>query len=365
MSDASTKKMIEVFMQDRGATMFLTGFFRTRPENFHNSETVEIDIVRSGEDIAIPVKDGSGYNVQTLDSFTNKEFKPPVYKTKSPLKAADMLSRQPGDTAFADVEFRTKMLQRAMRAMNKLEVNLQRSIELQASQIYQGGVVDLKNEDGETVYQLDFGVKANHNVVVGTPWSDPAADIVGDLRTLCDVVRNDSLLDPNQVILGEDAFENAIANDDFLKRFDNRRVDVGSIVPMREGGTGGGNYRGTLDLGNFKVDIWTYGGRYVDPETGVTTQYIKPDSAIVRASAGRMDATFGAIPNFKDLLGGRNLGAQFGLPRRFSSAGGNMDFFTNVWSDDSGETLNIGVGSRPLMIPSDIDSYAFANTGTP
>ena len=41
MSDTSTKRMISAYIQEAPPTLFLSGFFQSPPQNFHNSEEVE------------------------------------------------------------------------------------------------------------------------------------------------------------------------------------------------------------------------------------------------------------------------------------------------------------------------------------
>lgn len=363
MSDATTRKMQDAFFQDAEPTGFLAGLFTLRPRGLHNSEEVEIDIQRATEHIAIPVINGHGYNVMTLDPYTNKSFKPPVYKTESPLRGDDLYTREPGIDPFQDQAYQAKLTSRAMLAGQQLMAGLQRAIELQCSQVLQTGIVDLKGADGVTRFTLDFGMRASHKIAVGTAWDQPGADPLADLNLALEVIRNDGKLDANQVIMDTEAFEACLRNTEFLAAFDNRRVDIGSINPMPgEGGTGGGNYRGTVDIGNYKVDIWTYGGRYTDPQTGNMVNYIDQGNVIVRSSRQRLDKTFGSIPLV--LPPDRRL-ARF-LPRRMSSLTAGIDVFTNVWADTMGETLHIGVGARPLMIPVQIDGHAtLSGTVTP
>ncbi len=80
MSDASTIRMLRPFRQRVGSPMFLADHFQSPPENFHNSEFVEQDIIRSEEDIAVPVPDitsGSRHNESTR--FVNKQYEPAIY----------------------------------------------------------------------------------------------------------------------------------------------------------------------------------------------------------------------------------------------------------------------------------------------
>ena len=163
--------------------------------------------------------------------------------------------------------------------------------------------------------------------------------------------------------MGETAFNEFIASDQVQKHLNGRRIDQGGITPTTRRGDGG-NFRGIIDIGNYTYNIWTYGGRYKHPQTGVSTQFIDPGKVIVRASSGRLDATFGAIPNI-----GRELGVNSSvanllpeLPGRISNTGRNMDMFTNAWLSPDGEQLFGGVGVRALLIPTAIDTFGCLTT---
>ena len=161
--------------------------------------------------------------------------------------------------------------------------------------------------------------------------------------------------------MGIDAFENFISDTAIQARFDIRRIDLGTISPMQVRG-GGGNYRGIVEIGNYRFDVWTYGGRYTNPSDGVKTQFIDPGKIIVRSSTARLDATFGAIPNIGAMMGGQATALLPELPGRLSNAAGGMDLFTNAWLSNDGESLYGGIGARPLMIPTAIDTYGCLDT---
>ena len=117
-----------------------------------------------------------------------------------------------------------------------------------------------------------------------------------------------------------------------------------------------GRFRGVIQLGNNTFDVWTYSGRYIDPDTRVKVPFIDGGNVIVRSSQGRMDATFGAIPNISSLLG-VNKRLMSELPTRFSNQAGGVDLHTDIWLSQNGQTLYGGVGTRQLMIPTAIDTY--------
>lgn len=363
MSGATTTRMIRAYQQMAQPMLFLSGLFQSPPENFHTSEEVEIDIVRSDEDISIVIQDlSTGYRMNAEDLYTNKGFKPPIHKEALPINSFDLLKRMPGQNPFQSPDFRANVILRLFNGMTKIERKIRRSVELQASQVLQTGVVTLTDINGNALYTLDYKPKSTHFPSAGTAWDQAGADPIGDINALAEVIRGDGLADPDQLLMGVDAFEAFISDEAVQKRFDIRRMDLGTISPMEIRG-GGGSYRGIVEIGNYRYDVWTYGGRYKHPQTGVSTPFLGPAKVVVRASSGRLDATFGAIPNIGSLMGAQATQLLPELPGRISNADGGMDLFTNAWLSADGEQLFGGVGARPLMIPTAIDTFGCLDTG--
>lgn len=362
MSGSTTRRMISAYNQMAAVTMFFSGMFQSPPENFYSSEEVEIDIVRSDEDISIVVTDlSTGYRMNSDDLYTNKSFKPPIHKEAITLNSFDLIKRMPGENPFEDVRFRANLIQRLFLGMTKIDRKIRRSMELQASQIMQTGVVTLTDSNGVALYTLDFKPKASHFPTAGTAWTG-AADIEGDISALAEIIRNDGLSDPDELIMGINAWNAFIKNSDILALYDNRRIDRGAVSLMKRRGDGG-TFRGVVEIGNYHYDIWTYGGRFKDPQTGNKVQFMDPAKCIVRASSARLDATFGAIPNIGLLLGAQANQLLPELPGRISNSDGGMDLHTNVWLTADGEQIMGGVGARPLMIPTAIDTFGCIATG--
>ncbi len=362
MSTNVTKRMISAYYQEAETSAFFSGMFQARPENMHSSEEVEIDIVRSEEDVSIAIQDlSTGYRMNSEDLYTNKGFKPPIHKEAIPLNAHELIKRMPGQNPFESPDFRANVITKMFNGMRKVERKIRRAIELQASQILQTGQVTLTDKSGVALYTLDYKPKAAHFPTAGVSWATATlAQKRADLISLCDVIRSNGLQDPDELDMGSDAWENLTQTEGFYEMFDARRADQGTITSMQKRG-GGGIYRGTIELGNYKLDVFTYNGRYKDPQSGVSTPYLDPGKVIVRSSTARMDATFGAIPNIGVALGvsGRLVPE---LPGRMSSSANGMDLFTNVWMSNDGEQLFGGVGARPLMVPTAIDTYGCLDT---
>lgn len=359
-SNATTRKMLRLFEQaPKQPAAHFSGMFQAPPENFYNTEEVEIDIERSEEDVAIVVHDMSvDANFNSTGIYDNKEFKPPIFKEGFVVDSFKLMQRQPGQDPFQDPSYVANAVRQFQRGMSKIENKIRRSIELQASQVMQTGEVSLVDAAGDAQYTIDFKPKAAHFPQVTTSWGAANDTPLADIASLAEVIRNNGLSDPDILDMGATAFENAMKNSDWVARFETRRADLGRLVPPERMGNGG-TYRGVITIGNYSFDIYTYGGRYKHPATGTKTPYLTATNVVVRVSDARMDATFGNIPR---IIPPSNRVSRF-IPQRIRRTGrGGVDLITNVWTNPSGEQLLGSVSARPLLIPTAIDTFGCLNT---
>lgn len=359
MSGNTTKVMLAAYEQDAAPTMFLSGMFQAPRSNFHDSEEVEIDIIRSEEDISVAIQDlSTGARLNSGDLYTNKGFKPPIHKEAGPVSAHNMIKRQPGQNPFAAVDFQANAIAQGVRLGRKLQRKILRAIEQQSAQVLTTGTVTLIDAAGASVYTIDYKPKATHFPTSAIIWSNASSTKIADLQSLCSVVRGDGLADPDMLIMGEGSYELFIQDAAVLARLDTTRMAANAIVPMERMGNGG-TYRGTVEVGNYKLDIWTYSGTYKHPSTGVSTKYVPDDKVIVRASSERLDATFGGIPR----IAGADPRVPAALTERVSVPSQMMDLQMNAWITPDGETMMVQAGTRPLMIPTAIDTFGCLDTG--
>jgi len=360
MSTEATTKMLAMYKQTPRPTAFFSSQFMSTPENFHNSEAVEIDIQRGDEEVAIAVQSlVSGYNWNSNDLYTNKRFIPPVFKEAFALSAFDMIKRVPGQNPFEDVAFQASAMQQFLAGMLKVQDKILRTVELQAAQALQLGVVTLINAAGTAVYTIDYKPKATHRPTCAPHWDDANATIAGDIESLMDVIRNDGKMDPVISIWGIKALKTALADVAFKALFETRRADIGSIIPMEDRGNGA-KYRGTVDIGHYPLEIWTYEGRYKHPQTGVITQYMNPVEVLIMCRGADLRMTWGNVPM---ILPPEQRVLPFVPPRISRPGAGGMDLITNTWTTADGEQLFGGVSARPLAIPVAIDTFGCLVTG--
>jgi hypothetical protein len=359
---AITVRQLKPYFNNSPAPTFVAGLFPVDEDSFKNSEKVAWDVEREEEDVAVPLPSpDSGSRHNETGDYDDKEVIPPNYSESGSISASSLgKSRQIGKTEYDDPGFLREAGERASRLATKLEKKLRRGMELQGSQILTDvNGISLVDGNGVVMFALNYEAKASHFPNAGTAWG--AATLVqklGDVSALCNEVRNDGLEDPKRILIGDGSFENLINTDGFKDRFDARRADFGEFNKLKTGGTRGAHYRGTLDLESFKVDMWTYSGRYKHPETGLKTKFIG-DSKLVVLADGRFQTVFGRVFKF-------NNGQAVPIPqlrRRAKMRKQGLDIFFNNWVEKNGSAVTLELSSRPLLIPIAIDTFGCLDTG--
>lgn len=360
MSDTSTTRMLDMYMEDASAPGFLSTFFRTPPKNFHRSEKVEIDVLRGEPRLAIPVPSvSSDPRRHESSKYVNKGFTPPVYDLQASLSAFSGLKRRPGRDPFEDPDFLADVAEEAMREARELEMMIRRSVEYQCARVFQAGAFTLVDETGATIYTIDFEAKTTHLATVGTTWAldGLTGAPLDDLAALAAVVRRDGKKNPDTLIFGTSAAQRFLANTQVRAQLDNRRMEIGLIQPAARAGA---TSMGFIWIGQYRFELWTYDDEYIDPVTGNSTPYIDTDNVVMLSSGGRLDLTFGELPMFAPP---EARAAQI-LPPRMSSPALGLDLSTNAWVSPDGKHLHFSCGTRALAIPTAIDTFARLNVTT-
>lgn len=355
MSDNSTVQLIDLYLEEASAPMFLSGYFRSPPSNFHTTEDVELDVQRDGEDVAIVIQDLSlGPRENASNVYTNKRFKPPIFDEAGAISAFNMIKRQPGVSPFASPDYAANATREAFTIFRKLENKIRRAVELMAAQVLQTGQLNLIDATGAAQYTINFQPKTSHMATVAITWAPDGSTgaPLTDLGNLATVVRRDGKQEPRILIFGDSAFQRFKANAAVKSELDLLRSNTIAIAPESRGQ--GATFQGWVWLQHYRFEMWTYDGFYTHPQTGTQTPFVSPDNVIMLPENPRFDLTFGSIPI---IVPPEQRALPF-LPPRISSQGRGLDLTTNAWVTDDGKTVKVSAGTRPLTIPTAIDTYA-------
>ena len=352
MANVFSTGWLLAFTQMRRPTKFLQGFFTKKPGGTYNGKTVEIDIQRFGEDVAVALRSGRGANLNDADVVTTKEFEPPKYGEAFPANVEDLVTRMAGTDPYsaAGIDYGRQLVFKLMRYFMLGMDKIVRGVELQASQILQTGKLVLTDADG-TVYQLDFKPKATHFPTVSTKWDAAGAAPLTDLAAVGDLIRADGQVNPDILIMGSKALASFLANDGVQKQLDNKRYEIGSIAPQWMVNSGATFY-GMVWIGAYQYQIWTYGEGY-KAANGTWTPYIDPKNVVMLSSNTRFDLVSAMVP----LPLGPDPRVADMMPGRLVDDSQGLDVTPNLWCTPNGKQLMAEIEARPLLVPVQIDGF--------
>lgn len=376
MSDQSTNRMIAAYLEQAVSPMFLTSMFQSPAENFHATEKIELDIERDTEEVAIAITASvqDGYRNNETTKYVNKSFTPPIFNEMATISGNDLMKRMPGRTPFEDPVFLADAMKKSFRVYNKLEKKVRRAVELMASQLLTTGTLTLTDSGSNTLYTINFSPKSGHFVTT-TPWATDGTtgDPIDDIAGLAVTLRRDGKQVPDQIIFGANGAWPKFLNNATVKQYLGRLgyglgqvgngvqtapvdpailiAQSGGVAPSRAG-VEGATYYGRILINNYIYECWGYDAFYMAPNGGAFTPYVADNKVIVRASKGRLDLSFGAIPILS-----RDPRVEAFLPARISGPAQQVDLTPNAWLSLDGRTLNVSAGTRPMTIPTAIDTF--------
>jgi hypothetical protein len=367
MSGTTTTRLLRPYVERIQRPRFMTTFFQTPPENFHNSDTVEIDIIRQGQDIALPVPDPkAGARRMELKVSVNKAWEPITYKYETSINAAELTRRLPGQIPYDDPSFMAAALELAYRGLSRLETMMRDATELHCTDVLQNGTLYPKDENNNTVGDgYDFQpldgtgtiVSGDLMVTVAVDWhAEGSAGVpLSDMQGLAANMRARGY-NPTDAIFGTTAWDRFIINSTVLAKYDKLHILPGMLEqgPQRDGAT----RQGTMTIGDYAFKLWTYGGTYKNAYTGNMTPYLTADHVVLIDANARRDLTFGSIARFPQA---RDVQALSVLPSRIALPESGFDVSPYAYFTPDLQNLVICAGTRVLPIPTAIDSFARMN----
>jgi hypothetical protein len=344
--------MIQMYEENWRVPGYLASHFKPVPGSTGSTGlTLEWDIVRYTDQIAGTVSRNSGSNENTVDKFSTKGVEPPYYAEHTTIDAGDLVNRLPGEDPYsAGNRSGTSRFQAHMtRAMQQMTALVDRSAEVQASQIMQTGVLALS---GAQPFAADFFPKATHFPTAGVLWSVPAtADPIGDIASLCRVINSDSRKRPKKLIFGATAWREFLATDQVQALGDLLRINVIAVAPQISGGNGE-NFMGTITAENFTLNMYTYDAEYEPFAGGSNVPFVDDRNVIVLPEDPAF--VFGSLVIPRVLPPDPRV-ASLITPTTKSRMG--YDIMPNVWCNDQGTVLSAGVRTALLLFPQGIDEF--------
>lgn len=331
---------------------FLRSFFTKKTTV---EKEVSIEVMRGTEKIAVDVLRGTQGNRNTFSKYAEKIFVPPFfneYFDATELDRYDLLFGQ--DASSINARTVIGMVDQALEKLNILKYKIERSYELQCSQVFESGIVTLVNGDS-----IDFKRKAASMVVKdpGDYWSVATVDPRVQLQAGCTFLRQTGKAGDGEfiAIMGTNVLA-AFLNNPFI---DNDKIKTVALVDLKipQVSAMGGVYHGTVSAGPYKIHLWSY-PEYYDDANGTSTPYIDNDYYyLLPVNSGKFIMSYAGVPAI--IRDTRN--AEF--PAFIRSM--ESDYYINNYIDPQGKKHVFEILSAGLAIPVSVDRiYSSKVTGT-
>lgn len=324
-------------------TGFLRSFFKKETTS---AKEISVAVRRGTEKIAVDVMRGSEGNRNELRKHSLKEFLPPYFKEY--FDATDIDHYDVVFERLPEVGQNTGMIATAVRsALNQTKVlkdKIERAYELQAAQVFQTGIVTLKNGDN-----IDYKRKAGSMVAKTAPnyWTVDTVNPTVDLATAAKWIKTEGRTAAVEfnVIMGADALAAYLANPKVQAQADSRRIDrtkIGMPLEMGEGAIFHGQDSGE----DYRFNIWSY-PQYYDAAGGTRTPYIDANKVIILPVAGaEFVFSFAGVP----FVVPTNNPVMPEVIQRFEG-----DYLLYSTVDDRTDKHEFGVKSAGLAVPVSVD----------
>lgn len=270
----------------------------------YNSNTAEISYdVMTSADVMSVNKDrnfNENYDYNQECEYVNYSFVTPIIKEELRVNAARMLIRRFGNAPCNDnVPIRAAVTEILNRQFVKIMNKIKRNIKWQGYEMLQFGKIDF-SKIGSDAKSTDNIRSSELTATVSKAWSDPTANILGDLKAMIKKVKALGKARVNVIILGDNAQTNFLNNNEISKIFDNRGYQVGDITPTERQNQAYDIF-GQITLSGKRILLATPKDEtYIDPTDKTTVKdYFDPDH-VVLIDDRSMDARsyFGAVEMF-------------------------------------------------------------------
>lgn len=308
-----TRTMLEAVEQMLRPRRWLRDtFFPAAPPS--DTESLDVDIIKGGRKLApfcSPLAEGK---VIPGVGFTTQTLKPGYIKPKRPTTAADLLHRSPGQILYAGGE---TIEQRAQKKLGEDLADLMDTIDrreewMAASALDLGAItMKIKGETADQSVLVDFQMAATHKITLTATdlWSDAASDPLAKLASVSAIIRKDSGVSPNTLVLGSDAAAAFVGNAKVQKFLDLRAVDMGEIKPMEL--PDGVTYIGRLRYPGLFVDVYSYDEWFEHEDTGVLTPMVPVKKAWLGSNRSANRTQYAVIQDIEAIEGGQAAVSRF------------------------------------------------------
>lgn len=280
----STYTLRAVVEEIRPETFFFRDrYFKTEEGDIFKSDKVLCEYRKGSRKMAAFVSPRIGALTSERGGYSVYEYEPAYIGISRGLSGDDLKKRGFGEALFSDSTPAERAIKLQLKDMTELDLSISRREEWISVQTMINNACTMQeiNEDGtkgEIRYVQFFENTSEHTYITANKWNSSTADIIGDIKAMCDLLAKRGMNAADLVIGSDvaDAFENNEKIRELLNR--NTMIKFGEINEKIE--YPGVSSLGTLNFRGYLLKVWVVSNTYED-DNGNDVPYFPADAAMV------------------------------------------------------------------------------------
>ena len=283
-----------------------TSFLRDRyfPTNestdIFSTYDVLVDYKEGRKKLAPFVAPRKGGKTIMRKGFTTTSYTPPLIAPIRPMTADDLKKRGFGEALYSKLTAEERQNMMALKDIDEQsEMITNREEWMCAKALFENGYIMKAYVDGVETEdsEIHFYTEEKNPAVYtpSKPWSDPDADILGDIYNMAMMLKKRGL-PAKDLICGSDVISYIESNTKIQKQLDNRRVEIGEVKP--EELPEGASIYCRLNCKGIWITVFNYDETFENDE-GVDESFVPTGYVCLTAPAcGR--TLYGAIDQLEE-----------------------------------------------------------------
>ena len=246
-------------------------FFRNR-ETF-DTQKIDVDFKKGNRALAPFVHKKKGGATIDNEGFQTNTNEPPLVAPNKITTIDDILKRTPGESLYNGKSPNQRAVEKMQRDFTELDEMITRREEWMCCQSLFRGKILILDKNGKAIQEeIDFQFTNKETLKTTDSWKTKKGGKIAQLKAWRKQVQKKGFVNCNICLMGSDALEAFLSDEEVQKMLDVRRFEVAVIAPKEL--PNGATYIGTIH--EIGMDIYTYNEWYLDNWTNAEKPEDKP-----------------------------------------------------------------------------------------
>lgn len=322
---------------------FIKSTFFKNVETF-NTQKIDVDFKKGNRQLAAFVHKKIGGVTIENEGFQTYTYEPPLVAPNTITTIDDILKRTPGESLYNGKSPNERAIEKMRSDFIKLDEIITRREEWMCCQALFTGKIPILDKNGKAIQEeIDFGFTNKETLSASKQWTKTKGGKIAQLKAWRKQVQKTGFVNCNVCLMGSDALEAFLADEEVQKLLDIRRFEIAVIAPKEL--PDGTTYVGTIH--EIGMDIYTYNEWYLDDWTNKNKPEDKPllpsNMVVLLSTEAKNSMYYGAVGIADET--GKTISVEEGtrIPEQ--------------WVKRTPARRFLQLSSAPLPVPHEVDAW--------